>query len=37
MGRYLARKLAVYIATFVVAVSVNWQSHGSCREIQSVA
>ncbi len=24
MGRYLARKLAVYIATFVVAVSVNW-------------
>lgn len=24
MGRYLVRKLAIYLATFVVAVSVNW-------------
>ncbi|HLR96851.1 MAG TPA: ABC transporter permease [Jiangellaceae bacterium] len=24
MGRYLVRKLAIYVATFIVAVSVNW-------------
>src|SRR5699024_12372643 len=24
VGRYLVRKLAIYLATFIVAVSVNW-------------